>query len=76
MSFLLDERGLKTYVERVIAIPTNAQNLENYNKEMAKAKRLILDGFRYHIFSHLAAKNMVKEMWDVVVMLFQNPSKN
>jgi len=43
---------------------------------MAKAKRMILDGVRDHIVSHLAGKNISKEMWDAVATLFQNPSEN
>jgi len=34
---------------------------------------LILDGVLNHIFSHIAAKNMTKEMWDAVGSLYQNP---
>lgn len=75
MSFLLDKHGLETYAKRVVAVPTNPQQLENYNKEMAKANRLILDGVRNHILSHLATKNTTKEMWDAITTLFYNPSK-
>lgn len=57
MTFFLDEFGQKTYAENVVAIPTDQQRLVNYNKEMAKAKRIILDGFRDHIIPHAADKN-------------------
>lgn len=50
--------------------------LDNSNKEMAKAKQLILDGIQDHIVSHLAAKNTTKEMWDALATLYQNPSQN
>lgn len=70
MAFMLDEFGLKTYTERVVARPTDPQQLEDYNKKMAKAKWLILDGVRDHIVSHLVAKNTAKEMWDALATLY------
>lgn len=70
MHFLLDEHGLKTYAERFVEVSKDSQSLEKYNKEMAKGKKLILDGVQDHIVSHLAYNNMAKEMWDVVVTLF------
>jgi len=33
---------------------------------MACAKRLILDGVRDHIVSHIAGKDTAKEMWDAL----------
>lgn len=42
---------------------------------MTKAKRLILDGVRDHIVSHIMTNNTTKEMWDVIASLYQNPSK-
>lgn len=44
MSFPLDEFGLKTYAENVVAKLTDANQWKEFRKEMAKAKRMILDG--------------------------------
>ena len=44
ISFLLDEFGLKAYIDNVVAVPMDAYQLKEYKKEMAWAKRLILDG--------------------------------
>ena len=44
MSFLLDEFGLKAYIDNVVAVPRDADPLKEYRKEMAWVKRLILDG--------------------------------
>jgi len=38
ISCLLDEHNLKTYVDSVVAIPTNPYSLKKYKGEMAKAK--------------------------------------
>lgn len=76
MTFLLDEHGLKTYTERFVAVSTDPQWLESYNNEMAKAKRLILDGVRDHVVSYIVVKNTTKLMWDALVALYGNPSEN
>ena len=53
MSFLLDEYGLKLFIDAVVAIPIDADQLKEYRKEMARVKWLILDGVRDHIVSHI-----------------------
>ena len=42
---------------------------------MARVKRLILDGVRDHIVSHIAAKRTTKEMWDTLSMLYEGTSE-
>ena len=49
MPFLLDEHGLKTYVDNVVVVPADADPLKKYRAEMAKAKRMILDGVKDHM---------------------------
>lgn len=66
MSFLLDVYGLKTYVDNVVTVPQNANQLKEYRKEMAKAKWLILDGVRDYIVSHISDKGTAKKMWDAL----------
>ena len=45
--FLLDEYDLKAFMENVV--PTDADQLKKYEADMAKAKRLLLDGVKDHI---------------------------
>ena len=75
MSFLLDEYGLKAYIDAVVAIPQDADKKKEYKKEMVPAKRLILDGVHDHIVSHIAGKFTAKQMWDALSMLYQSFSK-
>ena len=63
MSFLLDEFGLKMYIDAMVVVPEDTYQLTESRKEMAWAKRLILYIVRSHIVSHIAAKGMAKEMW-------------
>lgn len=75
MSFLLDEHGLKVYINNLVAVPQDPNQLKEYKREMAKAKRMILDGVRDHTFSHISGQNMTKEMWDSLAMLYQSSSE-
>ena len=62
MSFLLDEFGLKTYIDAVVVVPQDADHLKEYRKEMVQAKRLILDGDQDCIVSHISGKGTTREM--------------
>ena len=42
---------------------------------MAKAKRLIVDGVRDHIVSHISSKGTTKEMWNALATLYQGSSE-
>ena len=46
IKFLLDEYDLKVFVDNVVVVPKNLNQLKNYKSDIAKAKRLILDGFK------------------------------
>lgn len=71
ISCLLDEYDLKAYISNVVAVSTDPGQLKAYKKEMAKAKRLILDGFRDHVVSHIAGKDIGKQLWDALATLYQ-----
>ena len=62
ISFLLDEHDLKTFIDNAVVVPANKDPLKAYKKDMAKAKRLILDEVRDHIVSHISSKGTAKEM--------------
>ena len=55
----------------MVAIPTDADQLKEYIKEMAWVKRLILDGVRDHIVLHIDGKDTAKQMWDALATLYQ-----
>ena len=66
MSLLLDEHALKTYVDSVVAEPTDVDPLKKYKDEMAKAKRMILDGVKHHVVCLVGSRKIAKEMWDAL----------
>ncbi len=75
MSCLLDEHFLKFYVDVAVDGPTDPDPLKKYKGEMAKTKRMILDGVKDHIFYHIAGRKTTKEMWDALSMLYQGSSE-
>lgn len=74
MSFLLYEHALKTYVDNVVVVPTDADSLKKYKVEMVKAKRMILNGVKENVVCHIASRGTSKEMWDVLSTMYQGSS--
>lgn len=74
MPCLLHEHFLKVYVDSVVAEPADPDPLKKYKGEMAKTKRMILDGVKDHIVCHIAGRNTAKEMWDALSTLYQGSS--
>ena len=72
--FLSDEHDLKAFVENMVAIPTNPDPLKQYKANMVKAIRLILDGVKDHIVSHIAGKDTAKQMWEALATLYERSS--
>ena len=62
IEFLLDEHDLEALIDSAVAEPLDAAHLRQFKKNMARAKRLILDGVKGHIVPHIAAKNTPREM--------------
>jgi len=55
MLCLLDEHFLKTYVASVVVVPAHLDPLKKYKGEMAKTKRMILDGMKDHVVRHITS---------------------
>ena len=63
IEFLLDEHDLKALIDSAVVEPLDAVNLRQFKKNMARAKRLILDGVKDYIVPHIAANTTTREMW-------------
>ena len=50
---VLEEYDLEAYINSVVAVSANNDQTKKYKAEQGKAKRLILDGVRDHVVSHL-----------------------
>jgi hypothetical protein len=71
LQMLLEEVELWEHVKTKITIPTNLKLLDEHNKKEAKAKRIILDKMKDHLITHIVEKKISKEMYDVLVTLYQ-----
>ena len=76
ISYLLDEHDLKTYVNSVVVVLADADPLKKYKAEMAKTKRIILDGVRDQVVSHIADKDNSRQMWEALATLYEGSSKH
>ena len=76
MEAMLEDNGLKEFVEQAIPKPTttDAQNLVEWKKYMAKARQIIPKGVQDHIISSLRGKETPHAMWKTLKHLYQNNS--
>eukprot|EP00253_Pinus_taeda_P011151 PITA_11151 len=74
MEVVLQDNGLKEFIDQEIPKPetSDAQNLAEWKKCAAKARRIILEGVRYHIVSSLHVKETPHDMWKALMDLYHN----
>ena len=60
-----EDNGLKEFIDNDIQKPTtvDTQNLEEWKKCVAKARRIILEGVREHIVSNIHGEKTAYAMW-------------
>ena len=73
---MLDEADVWDIVEKTVAILTDATQLAAFKRKNAKAKRLILDGIKYHVIPHVRGKDHAFEMWEALTKLYQSSNEN
>ena len=59
----------------MVVVPADLDPLKKYKGEMAKAKRLILDGVRDHVMCHIAGKDTTRQMWEALATLCKGSSQ-
>ena len=76
MEVVLEDNGLKEFIDQEIQklASTNAQELAEWKKCVAKVRRIILEGVRDHIVSSLHGKDIPYSMWKTLKDLYQNSS--
>jgi len=65
MEAVLEDNDLKDFIDQEIPklASTNAQELAEWKKCVARARWINLEGFRDHIFSSLHGKDTPSSMW-------------
>jgi hypothetical protein len=76
MEAVLEDNGLKEYIDKDVPKPDakDTANLDAWQKKVAKARKILLEGVRDHIVSSLHGKTTPHAMWKVLTDLFQNSS--
>lgn len=76
MEEVLNDNGFLEYVKTYIPIPlaVDVQDLESWKEDLAKARRIILEGVQDHIVSNLLGKETPFMIWKALIELFENSS--
>ena len=76
MEAVLDDNGLKEFIDAEIPKPTSsdATVLDAWQKKIAKCRRILLEGVKDHIVSSLHGKASPFLMWKALKDLFQSKS--
>ena len=74
MEVVLDENGLKEFIDAEVPKPTDATQVEAWQKKMEKCRRILLEGVKDHIVSSMHGKYSPYFMWKALTDLFQSKS--
>ena len=74
MEAVLEDNGLKEFVDTDVQKPTDPAEVEVWQKKMAKCRRILLEGVKDHIVSSLHGKATPYLMWKALTDLFQSKS--
>eukprot|EP00253_Pinus_taeda_P003072 PITA_03072 len=74
MEAVLDDNGLKEFVDADVPKPTDAAQVVDWQKKIARCRRILLEGVRDHIVSSLHGKTTPYLMWKALTELFQSKS--
>ena len=74
MEAVLDDNGLKEFIDTDIPKPTDAAEAEVWQTKTTKCRRILLEGVKDHIVSSLHGKATPYLMWKSLKELFQRKS--
>ena len=74
MEAVLDDNGLKEFIDANVPKPTDVSQFRDWQKKTAKCRRILLEGVRDHIMSSLHGKASPYLMWKELIYLFQSKS--
>jgi len=74
MEAVLEDNGLKDFIDQEVPKHTDKTELVEWGKCVARARRILLEGVRDHIVSSLHGKESPFAMWKTLKDLYQNSS--
>ena len=72
MEVVLEDNDLKDFIDQEVPKPTDATQLAEWKKRVARARRILLEGVRDHTISSLHGKETPFSMWKKLKDLYQN----
>ena len=66
MEVVLEDNGLNDFIDQEVPKPTNATQLVELKKCVARARRILLEGIRDHIVSSLHGKETPFSMLSLI----------
>ena len=74
MEAVLEDNGLKEFIDSNVPKPASndATGLDAWKKKVAKTRRIMLEGVKYHIVSNLHGKATPFAMWKALTNIFQS----
>jgi len=70
MEAVLDDNGLKDFIEAEVPKPTDAAQVEAWQKKTTMCRRILLEGVKDHIVSSLCGKASPYLTWKALTDLF------
>ena len=76
MEVVLENNNLKDFIDQEVpkVVAANDQELEEWNKCVARVRRILMEGVRDHIVSSLHGQDTPYSMWKTLKDLYQNSS--
>ena len=70
MEVVLEDNGLKEFIDTDVQKPTDPAEVEAWQKKMVKCRRILLEGMKDHIVSSLHGKASPYLMWKALIDIF------
>jgi len=71
MEVVLYDNGLKEFIDAEVLKPTDAAQVEAWQKKTSKCQRILLEGVKDHILSSLHGKDSPYLMWKALKIYFK-----
>ena len=69
---ILQENDLDEFIKVEVLKPKGEEDKENFNKDMIRAKRIIVDSIKDHLIPHVSPLETPMKMYDALSRLFES----
>jgi hypothetical protein len=76
IALILEENDLARFIKEDVPEPIDAATKEKHQKDIVRAKRIIVDYIKDHLIPQVASKKTPKEMFDALTRLYEGKNIN